>query len=313
MQHPFNQTGYTPPKIQDSRNFIYEKAVVPQPFPTTYKTDTSVIPRLYQGDRAACVEHAVAKAIMYKEFKQTGKVTLLSPRFLAALTVKMDGFPLSQGTSLLNALKIAQKDGICEEQYFPNDVTLSDADYCDLTKISPEAYTNALTHKIDSYAFLSDLSANGLHNAIYQNGILIVGMKICSSWWTSLKGVVSWLAADILPLRPPVKNDPTTSGHAFLLNGYDETFDYLDNEWGNDWASQGFAWYGANDRPYIYEAVTLVTLTPEQKIQAQSVTIAIDGLVQAENMPGTTNIGRMAINMVIKALGWFFADIFAAK
>lgn len=263
---PFPNSGYRPllPHEVDERNFPLEKAQPVVPFPESYKTDLSPLPHLFQGQRSACVEHAITKAVMYYIYKKTGKVVHLSPRFLAALTVKEDGFPLSEGTNFQNALKMARKYGICEESFLRNDVDLSDEEYCDLSKITPEAYENALQYRIDSYAFLTDLSSNGRNNAVYQNGVVVIGMKICDSWWTSIKGVVSWAAKDILPLRPPKQNDPSTSGHAIVQYGYDIAYNHIDNSFGADWADGGTGYFGPNDFPYIYEAATLLFLTEEQ-------------------------------------------------
>lgn len=311
--HPFPQSGYTSPAAPDPRNFIYEKTTPIAPFLDTYKTDISSLPQLYQGQRSACVEHAIAKAIMYYVYKTTEKVVTLSPRFLAALTVKADGFPLSNGTSLLNALKMAQKYGICEDKYFPNNVDLSDDEYCDLTKITPEAYVNALQYRIDSYAFLSDLSSNGLKHAIYQNGIVIVGMHICASWWTSVKGVISWLAADILPLRPCSNpKDSTNSNHAHDLYGYDPYYIYNDNSFGLTWGNNGNGYFAANDVPYIYEAVTLLFLSSEQIAEQKKASDIVNTIQSVEIVENGTSdlVVKNAFIALIQGLWTSFLEVY---
>lgn len=313
--HPFPQSGYTPPAAPDLRNFIYEKATPIAPFPDFYKTDISNLTQLFQGERAACVEHAITKAVMYYVYKTTGKVVTLSPRFLAALTVKADGFPLSNGTSLLNALKMAQKYGICEDSFFPNDVDLSDEEYCDLTKITPEAYANALQYKIDSYAFLSDLSSNGLNHAINQNGIVIVGMHICASWWTNIKGAISWLAADLLPLRPCAANDPTDSNHAFDLYGYDTNYKYLDNSFGLTWGNNGNGYFGANDIPEIYEACTLLFLSPEQIAKQKKASDIVQTIQSVETVENGTSdpVVKNALVALLQGLWESFLQVYSKR
>ena len=267
---PIINTGYSPPSKVDSRNFILEKAQPVQPFPATFKTDLIAIGVYDQGSIPDCVENSITKIKQYHIFKVSQVVTNLSRRFLAALTVKADGFPISNGTSLLNALKIAQKQGISEAQYFLDDHNLDETTFCDVTQITPDATANAQAHTIKTYAFLSDLSMNGLKNAIYQNGCVILGLKLDKNWWSAPNGNVSWAEQDILPLRPPT-DAASTSGHAIVAYAYDETYIYVWNSFGAEWGRMGHGWFGTNYLPFIYEAATILDLTVDQ-IKAQIVT-----------------------------------------
>ncbi len=267
MTDSFGNTGYTPPPVADKRNFLLEKAQPVQPFPASYKTDISALPIFDQQKIPDCVENAITYVKKYHESKN-GPVVDLSRRFLAALTVARDGFPLDEGTSIENALYEAHKRGICEVAYFVDDHALSTKPFSDYALISQTAYANGLKHTIQSYAFVSDLSDNGLKNAIYQNGLVVVGALINQNWWTDKSGNVSWDSSDILPIRPPATRDASIDtslgGHAFVLYGYDEQYFYFVNSFGAEWASSGCGYFKADEVPYIYEAATMLDLDPTQ-------------------------------------------------
>jgi hypothetical protein len=268
MPQPLVKTGYQPPTTIDPRNFIYEKAIAPAPFPPSYKTDISAIPVFMQSKVPDCVENAVTFVKKYHEYKTKGAVTDLSRRFLAIITVQRDGFPLDDGTNLQNALYEAHSTGICESQYLADDHSLPTATFASTSFLTNNAYANATMHKIASYAFLSDKSVNGLKNAIYQNGVVVVGAIINQNWWTAKDSSVSWNALDILPIRPPTtrdpKVDPTLSGHAFVLYGYDDQYFYFVNSFGPTWGEQGRGYFKVDEIPFIYEAATIIDLTAIQ-------------------------------------------------
>lgn len=278
---PFSNTGYKPPVAKDPRNYKLESAQPAQPFPVSYKTDLSAIPVFQQWQLPDCVENAITFLKEYHEYLKTKIVPSLSRRSLAIPTVAADGFPFSEGTNVQNALKVAKAKGICEVQYLVDDHTLDENTFISAV-LSPEAIQNAVTHEISNYAFLSDLSANGLKNAIYQNGLVVIGIDVDKNWWTATDGTISWAAADVLPIRPV--NDPATkSGHAIVLYAYDDTYFYFMNSWSIGWGDNGHGWFGINDLPNIYEAAVVVDLTAAQ-IQAQQVTqVDVVNAIQQEN------------------------------
>lgn len=269
--NPFPKSGYEIPLKPDSRNFPLEKAQAPQPFPETYMTDISHIDVFNQLKIPDCVENAVTFIKKYHEWKNTGTVPDLSRRSLVIPTVQRDGFSLDEGTSVENAMYCAHKLGICETQYLLDDHNLDVTQFANPAAYYPSAQANALTHTIYSYAFLSKFDADSLKNAIYQNGVVVVGGLINKNWWTSASGVVSWSKADIYPIRPPttqdLAEDPSLSPHCFVLYGYDQNGFYLRNSFGPNWGDTGNNYIPNSFLPFIYEAAVIVDLTEEQ-IQA---------------------------------------------
>lgn len=256
----FLNTGYVIP--HDLPINLDEAAPESSPIPTFYKpanidTFFSSFPWFMQGTQPSCVAHGVTFALMYNIWKSTGKVVVLSPRFLYAICKQNDGIPDQDGTLVKVAFEMAKKYGICEERFFTNNVGLTLADYKDASKIPQEAYQNALQYKLPDYKQITDMSLLGLNKAIYQNDVVLIGMKMCDNWWKREDGVDSWLPNDILPLRPPSAKDPVTGAHVIALYSYGQ-FHHLTNWWSNRWGYQGKGWYGVNDLPSVYEAFVIV-------------------------------------------------------
>lgn len=300
MPHSFQNTGYVPPKPQeiDPRNFPLEQTQAPVAYPASFKTDLSSLPIMMQDQIPDCVENGVIEVKKFHEFQTKGILYDLSRRSLAIPTVKADGVPFSQGTNLQTAMQVAHSQGISESQYCADDHTLDMNTFID-AELSPQAITNANTHTIQSYAFLTDKSANGLKNAIYQNGLVLIGLHIDNNWWTSPTGTTSWAPADILPLRPPPANSTTISGHCVALYGYDDTYFYLVNWWSNAWGDNGYGYFGVNDLSTIYEAATILDLTAAQ---VQTLKNAQNDVQQVQQVINTVNPNSPATPQTVSLL-----------
>ena len=107
---------------------------------------------------------------------------------------------------------------------------------------------------------LNDLSFDGIKKAIYENGLVLLGVHVGNEWWTAPNGNSSWQEADILPLRPPKVR---ISGHAILAYGYDENYIYFRNSFGSTWGREGDGYFGANYASQVYEGWIFKDLAPE--------------------------------------------------
>ena len=247
--------GYQSPK--DERDFKREDlgtAIIPQ-HPISWIGDISNIPVYNQQHQPSCSGHAGSSLIGIL----SNNGIILSPRFVYALCKKIDGIPDQEGTYGRTIMQVLQKYGVCTDALFPNDTSLSWVDYKDYTKIPPRAYTDALNRRIGAYAQLTDLSFEGIKNAIYNHKVVLILARIGKEWWTSQSGVNSWKPEDILPLRPPAQ---IVSGHFFVDYGYDQFYMDLRNSWGEDWANKGDGIYKDNYSPYIIEAWVADLPTP---------------------------------------------------
>lgn len=245
------------------------------------------MPVFHQKQIPDCVENAITYVKKYHELQSSGSLPDLCRRFLAILTIVKDGFSIDEGTNVENALYVASHNGICTDLYLPDNHDLSIADFSQRNAISMDAMTDGLKYKIQNYAFITDLTANGLKNAIHQNGLVIVGALINSNWWTDTRGNISWERADILPIRPPkthdVTVDPSLSGHCFVLYGYDQDYFYFVNSFGSEWGEGGSGYFAVDEIPFIYEAATIIDITKEQVQALKDVTQDVAQVKQVIN------------------------------
>ena len=211
------------------------------PTPASYVA--SVLAPVYeQKSKPACGGHG--GTTFFQALAKNGET--LSPRFVYAMCKKIDGVPDSQGTTGRAIMQVLQKYGVCSDVLFPNDTSLSYAEYIDTSKISPQAYADALTRRIGAYAKLPSTDLQTIKDNIFNNEAVLILGKLGNEWWTP-----SELAKDILPLRPPVN---VISGHFWVDYAFSPTFINLRNSFGADWGANGNGYYGDNYTPFIVEA-----------------------------------------------------------
>lgn len=258
----FLNTGLLIPEKDDPRNWPLEAAQSPITPPASHITDITPfkLPQnvYMQYSIPDCVENGVAFALRYLLWKDKAQFLDLSRRFLAIQTVQREnqmnrGIPFSQGTFLEDALWSAKNNGISETQLFDDNHQLDIKSFIGAS-LTQDSINDAQAYKLPSYAQVTDLSVNGLRNAIAQNGIVLIGIKISDSWWTAPDGTTSWAMSDVLPIRPPTTQHPVVSGHCVALYGYDQDFFYFMNWWSGQWGYKGHGWFGVNDLPQIYQA-----------------------------------------------------------
>lgn len=255
--HPFH-TGYIPcESTPKGCKLLYPTS---SPIPSSSVTDVSPIPIFNQQYQPSCVAHAIVTYVMWLHYKKTGKIKLLSPRFLYAITIREMGTDPHDGSSLKVALQMAKKYGICEDVYFPNTTDISIPEYADATKIPQVAYDSALDYRIGDFYFLTSLTQQSIRQAIHEWGLILYGIRISDKWWKP-----SYSAGDLLPIRPPNGfSDPTISGHLVTGFGYDDTpQDYFRNEWSANWAAAGNGYFASNELPYVYEGAIIEGLRPD--------------------------------------------------
>lgn len=258
----------SPLDLRDIKTCNVQEPLTSADIPDSYFTDLSQVPVLYQNGQPSCVGHATASGLMAigdtpsKDF---------SPRFIYALCKREDGIPNSAGTYYREAVKIATNYGCCDNLQFPNQVDLDSNIYKDASLISPEAYDIAQERIIKSYAGVADLSFHGIKQAVYQNKVLLMGIKLGSEFWTDIYGNNSWQEKDILPLRPP---KVVESGHAILIYGYDANYIYFRNSFGSTWGRNGDGYFGVNYLPFVQEAWTFIDL-PDQVIKDEISKLAL--------------------------------------
>ena len=222
--------------------------------PMTFKTDISKLLVWNQQKIGSCVAHAFAKAMQVWWYKKHGEIVAFSPRFLFTLAKAQDRLPGDVGTYPRLVASIAKNTGCCTEATLPNDCSLTFAQYTDLTKLTPAAYTEAAKYKIPAYVFAE--TAYEIRQAIYKYGAVAILLQIGQEWWTP-----SWDKKDIDPLRIPTV---VISGHEIVGFGWEGDFDDILNSWSAAWADNGTNKYDvAAWTPFVGEAIAIADVSPD--------------------------------------------------
>lgn len=249
---PMSNTGYIP-SHHPNQPTIAGGAV---PSNSIYVAPIDGLPIFMQGTRPTCVSHGVAWAKMQHDLKHTGSFKVLSRRFLHALS-KLPGQVPGDGRSIDKVLAVAEEFGIPEEEYFPEDDSLTAAQYEDPSKIPQAAYDNAKLHKVGSHGYLTDLSIPGIYAAVVAHDIVIIGMDISTAWWSDTAGDVTWDADKIMPLRPGYNGDRHCVDIYAANTG--QSLGAIMNWWSINWGIKGTGFFETNDLPYIYEACVITS------------------------------------------------------
>ena len=227
-------------------------AFTPETFPEKYFTEINWCEVENQRKIPACGSHSGAF------LKSIQEGTQLSPSYLWKRIKQIDSWPIESGTDMLSIFKTLQKRGTCSAMYLENDTTVTPEQYTDASKLTMEMDADAQSSKIGAYAFQWNPSVpaqhlqffNDIKAAIYKHKVVLCLLNVGSEWWTP-----SWLASDILPLRPPKS---IISGHFVVLYGFDKDFIYFRNSWSDKWGANGNGYFGLNYIPYVVEIGTAV-------------------------------------------------------
>lgn len=203
------------PSPADSRNIALTQVQAPVAIPDQYMTDISMLGVENQGAAPICVAESLSKIAQYYVYKQTGKIVRFDPQTLYNQCKKEDGMPSQAGTFAAIAAKIIVRDGINEVITGTND------------KIAT------------GYAFVSP-DFLSICQAIYQNGLITIGLLIDSNWFIGIIGKA---------LR-------YIGGHQTDLEGYDVPNQklYGINSWDMLWVGQIAGFIDPRVKPGHYVA-----------------------------------------------------------
>lgn len=232
----------------------------PAKYPDSYEVDISSLPVNNQGSIGSCVGQGLQKKKQVAELLETKKVIDLSARFIYAMAKTMDGFS-GEGTFARTALQALQKYGCLTDKVFPNDNSLTHAEYINTSTLLDTDYKDALKFAIKNFASVAP-TEDGLKQGIMNGGVVVV-VKLDHSWWTKTDGTFSFDKNDILPLRIPA-ND--ASYHLVFMYKWDKdgggkTRFWIRNSWGKEWADGGNGYFVFEDyKDSLIEAWTFVDL-----------------------------------------------------
>lgn len=160
----------------------------------------------------------------------------------------IDVYPVDSGTSMDFIFKALAKFGVCSKDMLQGDTSLDTTSFLNSLQTTPEMDTDALKHRISSYAYTWNPSFEEIKQTIYKHKGAILLLKIGQEFWTP-----SWNEKDIMPLK---NTGSTVSGHFVFAYGYDEKYIYFINSWSKDWAKDGVGYF---DESYLSRVMQMGT------------------------------------------------------
>jgi len=184
-----------------------------------------------QGDEGTCVSFACASGMKeYQEILDYAKLVELSPRFIYSECKKIDGMPESEGTTLRAAMQVLNKNGVCQEKFWPYKPHQTN-------KAKKGFSSNAKKFRIKTYARI--LNLNELRLSLANKGPCVIGIQVFEGMMKTKTGIV--------PM--PKKKEYALGGHAICPVGYDDKKKQVKfkNSWSEKWGKKGYGFL-----PYAY-------------------------------------------------------------
>jgi hypothetical protein len=229
------------PDALDYRDRPFRPNVGRAPAPTLFPKRGLTV--RHQGSTNACTGFGLALVAEHL-LRESGRERhpAISPFMLYSMARRYDEFPGSvedEGSSLRGALKGWFKHGACSDALFPGlDMPTASR------SLKDDWWFDAVKRPLGAYYRIDPKSITDMHAALNEVGILYASAG-CHAGWdegvdqpalqrrpTSFKGV--W--------EIPVKGGQAAHpGHAFAMIGYNERGFLIQNSWGTEWGSHGYA------------------------------------------------------------------------
>jgi len=209
----------------DIRDRMYEPALIPLQAEIDNR-GISVI--LDQGEEGACTGFGLAAVINFLNAGKSQMQNRVSPRMLYEMAKKHDEWPGENydGSSCRGAIRGWKNMGVCGE----DDWRYSTNTPGELTVARAKA---ARSCTLGAYYRLRP-EINDYHTALNEVGALYVSADVHSGWFSPQTSNSGELAV-ITP------SDVIAGGHAFAIVGYNSQGFIVQNSWGPDWGTAGYA------------------------------------------------------------------------
>lgn len=228
-------------------------------------------PHFHQHKLGACVGHAGAKSQQESQYRETGKVFDISPRWLYALCKSTDNYA-GEGTYPRIMADYMRKVGCATEKTVPNDTLLDHETYVynrNQANFPKEAFDEAAKVKIKNYSFVP-LTETGIKTAIKwageNKGGIFMLLTLDKNWWCKPNGQISWAENDLMADGMRIPTDkPTIGNHEVYPYAFDKkngrTIVIGKNSWGETWGKKGDFWFYLDEYlPFIREVIATVDL-----------------------------------------------------
>ncbi|HYD75927.1 glycoside hydrolase family 19 protein [Ramlibacter sp.] len=208
------------------RMFVPTLVEVPTHIPLGDYLDVGV-PILDQGREGACTGYGLATVCNYLLLQRrvVPDPVPVSARMLYHLARRYDEWPgeAYEGSSARGAMKGWHKHGVCPEELYPS----SGKDRG--LELTEQRTAEARRRPLGAYYRVNHKDIVAMHSALAEVGILYATALVHAGWdEVGEDGAV--------PL-----SDRVLGGHAFAIVAYDDQGFWIQNSWGLDWGSGGFA------------------------------------------------------------------------
>jgi hypothetical protein len=209
---------------------------------------------LDQGKDGACTGFGLAAVINYLNFRHglalaSKSVRKVSPAMLYQLARLYDEWPGEdyEGSSCRGALKGWHRHGVCREDLWPfkrnrRGQRVHVAPKEDPRQRDSAAHNwdvDALSCTLGVYYRIDVRSIVDMQAAIRSTGAIYVAATVHEGWGVPARDELH--GHDDLVRIQPVAKPKQPGGHAFAIVGYDASGFVVQNSWGDEWGSLGFA------------------------------------------------------------------------
>ncbi len=209
----------------DSRDRMYKSSLI-QLLPQI--DNRGICEVLDQGEEGACTGFGLAAVIDLLTIKKGNGNFAASPRMLYEMAKKHDKWPGEDyvGSSCRGAIRGWKNMGVCSEddwRYLVNDPGELTVERARAARFCTAGAYYRLRPEITDY-----------HAALNEVGAIYVSATVHSGWYNPRAAKKKDIAV-ITPSNMP------EGGHAFAIVGYNEDGFIVQNSWGTDWGSSGYA------------------------------------------------------------------------
>ena len=268
------------PDAIDFRDRMFAPAISMCPAPTLFPK--IALPIKNQGETNACTGFALSAVAEYALRASKRELEpAISPYMLYSMARRYDEFPGSvadEGSSLRGALKGWFKHGACMLDLFPA-LEMPPA----APTIDQDWWYDAVRRPLGAYYRITPTQITDMHAALNEAGILYVSCA-CHAGWdqgmqlpTMAERPSSFDEVWTIPIEP---GSAAHAGHAFVIVGYNEQGFLIQNSWGPEWGSHGYAILTYGD--WLKNAmdcwvVQLGVVTQDHRELARTATLRTDG------------------------------------
>ncbi len=219
-----------------------------------------------QGEDGACTGFGLAAVINYLLFTKhlanpTRPMHGVSPAMLYQLARLYDEWPGEdyEGSSCRGALKGWHRHGVCREElwrYAAKAHIPPREDAAERSNPDKNWDVDALDRTLGVYYRVDSRSIVDMQSALCETGALYVSGTVHEGWAVPTRKQVR--GHDDLVRITHVAKPKDDGGHAYALVGYNEHGFVVQNSWGKDWGSGGFAllpyeaWVAHGDDAWVF-------------------------------------------------------------